>query len=171
MRQALIPLESLRAELHRRLEMIRRQRPFTGKSIGTFGGPARAPAALIEETNMTTSITRSGNTQRLRLQHIPEAKAAGTEDARQLLDNLNELFADPDGACSAGLLVDALTETIALAIENRIEESSARLEGFAEVIGPVLYRPRVAGEGITRTKQPLAIARAFNETESEGGEL
>lgn len=49
MLQALIQLESLRAELRRRLEMIRRQRPFPGRSIGTFGGPARAPAIPIEE--------------------------------------------------------------------------------------------------------------------------
>jgi GH25 family lysozyme M1 (1,4-beta-N-acetylmuramidase) len=54
MRQALIPLESLRAELRRRLEMIRRQRPFPGRSIGTFGGPARAPAIHIEENTMNT---------------------------------------------------------------------------------------------------------------------
>lgn len=87
---------------------------------------------------MTTHITRSGTTQRLRLQSLPQAKTAGAEDARQLLDNLNELFADPDGACSAGLLVHALTETIALATESRAEECSARLEGFAEVIGPML---------------------------------
>ncbi len=74
-----------------------------------------------------TTITRSGNAQRLRLQSLPEAKAAGTEDARQLLDSLNELFADPDGACSSGLLIHALTETIALATENRTEECSALL--------------------------------------------
>lgn len=84
--------------------------------------------------------THSGNSQRLRLQSPPEAKAAGTEDARQLLAELNELFADPNGVCSAGLLVHALTETIALAAENRAEECSARLEGFAEAIGPLLYR-------------------------------
>ncbi len=54
MHQALIPLESLRKELRRRLEMIRRQRPFPGRSIGTFGGPARAPAIHIEENTMTT---------------------------------------------------------------------------------------------------------------------
>jgi hypothetical protein len=89
---------------------------------------------------MNTSITRSGNAQRLRLQSLPESKAAGTEDARQLLDSLNELFADPDGTRSSGLLIHALTETIALATENRAEECSARLEGFAEAIGPLLYR-------------------------------
>lgn len=54
MHQALIPLESLRAELRRRLEMIRRQRRFPGRSIGTVGGPARAPAIPIEEHTMNT---------------------------------------------------------------------------------------------------------------------
>ncbi len=87
---------------------------------------------------MTTHITRSGNTQRLRLVSTEEARAAGTEDARQLLDDLNELFADPDGACSSGLLSHALTEIIALATENRPEECHARLEGFADAIGPML---------------------------------
>lgn len=45
--QAIIPLDALRAELRRRLEMIRRQHPFTGKSIGDFCGPAQAPAIQI----------------------------------------------------------------------------------------------------------------------------
>lgn len=106
---------------------------------------------------MTTSITRSGNTQRLRLQSIPEATAAGAEDARQLLDDLNELFADPDGACSSGLLIHALTETIALATENRPEECRARLEGFAESIGPMLL-----GALRNQSPDPAAEQRAIH---------
>ncbi len=39
---ARISVDAFRAELRRRIEMIRRQRPFGGRSIGTFGGPARA---------------------------------------------------------------------------------------------------------------------------------
>ncbi len=89
---------------------------------------------------MTTSITRPAPTGRLRLQDTTEARAAGTEDARQLLEDLNELTTDPDGVCSSGLLIQAMTETIALATEHRAEESNARLEGFATAIGPLLCR-------------------------------
>lgn len=129
-----------------------------------------------------------------------EAAAAGAADARKLLDDLNELFADPDGVCSSGLLIHALTETIALAAENRIEECSARLEAFAKVIGPLLYRapadeqraidaaiatcsqvsagrivaahPEDDDATVTLAELQLAVrALEPNFTETEGGEL
>ncbi len=58
--QATIPLDALRTELRRRLEMIRRQRPFLGSSIGTFCGPAQAPAIQIEESTTIATKTQAG---------------------------------------------------------------------------------------------------------------
>lgn len=46
MQVARIPASALLAELRRRIEMIRRQRPFGGRSIGTFTGPAVASAFI-----------------------------------------------------------------------------------------------------------------------------
>lgn len=123
---------------------------------------------------MSTHITRSGNIQRLRLQSLPEAKAAGTEDARHLLNELNELSADPDGVCSAGLLVHALTEIIGLATVNRHEECCARLEGFAEVIGPQMHRTAALEAKRALLAASLNQAERAQETkftETEGGEL
>lgn len=60
--QAVIPLDALRTELRRRLEMIRRQRPFLGNSIGTFCGPAQAPAIQTKEsTSMATAGDEHGD--------------------------------------------------------------------------------------------------------------
>lgn len=64
MLQAVIPLEAFRAELRRRLEMIRRQKPFGGRSIGSFTGPAQSLAIETQPpkgdspmTNKTTMQT------------------------------------------------------------------------------------------------------------------
>jgi hypothetical protein len=70
-----------------------------------------------------------------------EAASAGEADARSLLHELEELFDDPDGVCSAGLLSDAMAEIIGLAAENRMEECTARLRAFCAIVGPALYRP------------------------------
>ena len=122
---------------------------------------------------MTTSITRPAPTGRLRLHDTTQARAAGAEDARQLLEDLNELTTDLDGACSSGLLIQALTETIALATEHRAEESNARLEGFAEAIGPLLYRAAALDAKCTLLSAALNQADRVSQTftESEGGEL
>ena len=122
---------------------------------------------------MTTSITRPAPTGRLRLQDTTEARAAGTEDARQLLEDLNELTTDPDGVCSSGLLIQAMTETIALATEHHAEESNARLEGFAEVVGPLHYRAAALDAKCTLLSAALNQADRVSQTftESEGGEL
>ena len=84
-----------------------------------------------------TTITRSGNVQRLRLQSVPEARAAGTADAYQLLKDMAD---NPEGIPSADLLFTPIVEIIALASENRFEESQARLTAFCAIIGPVLER-------------------------------
>lgn len=137
MRQALIPLESLRAELRRRLEMIRRQRPFPGRSIGTFGGPARATAIHIEEhATMNTNITR-----RIQLSDVFTARQNGEQDAQTLLGVMAEFVTEagqPDFSGTA--FAQSLYPIIDLAQKHRVEECMARLEGFAAIIGPVLER-------------------------------
>jgi len=89
---------------------------------------------------MTTSITRSGNNQRLRLVNTEEANATGKAEAKQLL---TETFPADQKRTPADALHAALAEFIALAHDNRYEECDARLQGFCEVIGPVLYRRTV----------------------------
>lgn len=89
---------------------------------------------------MTTHITRSGNTQRIRLVTTAEANATGKADAQQLLA---EVFPADQKRTPADALYVALVEFIALAHDNRYEECDARLKGFCEVIGPVLYRRTV----------------------------
>jgi len=137
MRQALIPLESLHAELRRRLEMIRRQRPFPGRSIGTFGGPARAPATLIEEnTTMNTNTTR-----RITLSDVFTARQSGEQDAQMLIDVMAEYVAEAGQQdFSSTAFEQSLYPIIDLAQKHRVEECMARLEGFAAIIGPVLER-------------------------------
>lgn len=89
--QAVIHLDALRAELRRRLEMIRRQRPFHGKSIGTFCGPAQAPAIQIKEsTAMETKKTEMtpeemGGACRAAFGEHPE-------DVINILDSASETF-------------------------------------------------------------------------------
>ncbi len=100
------------------------------------------------------------------------AKAAddGTQDAHALITALCNLWDDEDealsndadGKQSAALLNDALSGIIGLAVENRIEESQARLEAFSRIIGPALY---LAGEGLHHLETKLPIV------ESKGGEL
>lgn len=84
---------------------------------------------------MTTHITRSD--RRLKLLSTEESHKAGNYDAETLLvafRNLNE------GDDAASLLADALNGIMALAFDNRTEESVERLDGFCAVIGPVLER-------------------------------
>lgn len=96
---------------------------------------------------MTTSITRSGNTQRLRLVTADEARAAGKAEAQQLLA---EAFPADQKRTPADALYAALVEFIALAHDNRYEECDARLKSFCEVIGPVLYRRTVLSESLNQ---------------------
>lgn len=94
---------------------------------------------------MATTITR-----RLRLQGDSEIRDAGKREAAELLAALASTRSNP-----ATQLSEALGEIIGLATENRIEESAARLEGFCEVIGPVLMQtPEVkADKGPARQKR------------------
>lgn len=115
---------------------------------------------------MTTHITRSGNTQRLRLQSIPEATRAGNLDAVRLLVALSNL---EEGDNPAKLLSDALGDTISLAVDNRIEECQARLAAFCEVIGYSLAK--ACEETGPRFNQITGKSNTMNITETEGGEL
>ncbi len=136
MHQALIPLESLRAELRRRLEMIRRQRPFPGRSIGTFGGLARAPAIHIKENTMNTTITR-----RIQLVDVTTSSQNGEQDAQALLKAMtNPTTEGGQQDDASAILIHSLHPIIELARHYRVEECTARLEGFAKIIGPVLER-------------------------------
>lgn len=96
---------------------------------------------------MTTSITRSGNTQRLRLVTADEARAAGKAEAQQLLA---EAFPADQKRTPADALYTALVEFVALAHDNRYEECDARLKSFCEVIGPVLYRRTVLSAALNQ---------------------
>ncbi len=102
---------------------------------------------------MTTSITHPD--YRLRLQGASEIRDAGKREATGLLVALSNSDGEP-----AALLSEALGEIIGLAVENRFEESTARIEGFCEVIGPILA-------DALNTVDP----EHSNVTESEGGEL
>lgn len=115
---------------------------------------------------MSTQITRSGNTQRLRLQSIPEATRAGNLDAIRLLVALSNL---EEGDNPAELLSGALGDTISLAVDNRVEECGARLGGFCEVIGRALAR--ACDETGPRFNYSLGRPNTVNIADSEGGEL
>ncbi len=96
---------------------------------------------------MSTSITRSGNNQRLRLVNAEEANATGKAEAQRLLA---ETFPADQKRTPADALHAALAEFIALAHDNRYEECDARLKGFCEVIGPVLYRRTVLSAALNK---------------------
>lgn len=93
---------------------------------------------------MSTHITRSGTTRRLRLVNAEEARATGTAEAQQLLA---EDFPADEARTPADALYSALVEFVALAHDNRFEELNERLKGFCEVVGPVLYRPQAPALG------------------------
>lgn len=65
-----------------------------------------------------------------------EAAAAGETDARSLLQALRDA---QEGDNMADLLNDALAEIIGLAVENRIEECTARLDAFCRFAGPLFW--------------------------------
>lgn len=102
---------------------------------------------------MNTTLTRPD--YRMRLQNAGEIRDAGRLDAAGLLVAISNTGGDP-----AMLLSESLGEIIGLAVENRIEESAARLTGFCEVLGPILID---ALDTIDMEHSTL--------TESEGGEL
>jgi hypothetical protein len=65
-----------------------------------------------------------------------EAAAAGEADARSLADAMQNA---EEGDNHGELMSDALAEIIGLAVENRIEECTARLEAFCGLVGPSVY--------------------------------
>jgi len=90
---------------------------------------------------MNTTITRPFH--RLRLQDPAESREAGAVDAQSLLGKLREVHNDPDGVCSTGLVTHFMGEIITLAQNNRSEECTARLNGFASIVGPILRRAEI----------------------------
>lgn len=137
---------------------------------------------------------------RMRLRDTDQAKAAGTQDAKQLIGALCDLWDDEDeilsndadGKQSAALLVNSLSDIIGLAVENRMEECQARLVAFSQIVGPALYlagdslcrvsqksagriiaaRPNDDGSMVMPCKQQKAVrALEPKATETEGGEL
>lgn len=74
---------------------------------------------------------------RLKLLSTEESHTAGNSDAESLLTAFRNASENDDAAC---LLADAMNGIMALAFENRVEESIERLDGFCAVIGPVLER-------------------------------
>jgi hypothetical protein len=106
-----------------------------------------------------------------------EASEAGTSDARQLLDYLKD---NPENIPPADLLYTPIVEIIALASENRFEESEARLTAFCAIIGPALQRTvaleaKCALLAASLNQADLEISVRDQElqfiTETEGGEL
>lgn len=85
---------------------------------------------------MTTHITRPHN-GRLKLLSTEESHKAGNYDAETLLVAFRKANDGDDAAC---LLADSLNGIMALAFDNRTEESVERLDGFCAIIGPVLER-------------------------------
>lgn len=103
-----------------------------------------------------------------------EAGAAGQADARSLLLSIG------DGDIPTGQLNDAISEIIALAIENRIEECEARKTAFCEVIGPALRNVVGTADQLEAPRVKCALLSASLRqadeqttgiTDSEGGEL
>lgn len=137
MRQALIPLESLRAELRLRLEMIRRQRPFPGRSIGTFGGPARAPAIPIEEHTMNTEAHDTPAEKAITKSDIEcakiclDSKCTALSAISNAIEVLSSITPPPKGLFShtiqrladhAAYLADSLQEEVGLFLDQ-LEEA------------------------------------------------
>lgn len=82
-----------------------------------------------------TTITRPD--RRLKLLSTEESQKAGNYDAETLLLAFRNMKEDDD---AAGLLADTMNGIMALAFDNRTEESIERLDGFCSIIGPVLER-------------------------------
>lgn len=99
-----------------------------------------------------------------------EAAAAGEADARLLASSI---LAAEDGDNPGKLMSDALAGIIGLAADNRLEECSARLDAFCNLIGLLLRQSaKFALSRASVIELQLAVrALESNFTESEGGEL
>lgn len=110
---------------------------------------------------MTTHITRHDPGRRLRLVGTEEARAAGKAEAQQLLA---EVFPIDQNRTPADALYTALVELIALAHDNRFEECNARLDGFCEVVGPVLYRRTLLSASLNQADRVAQTTTAEQRT-------
>lgn len=85
---------------------------------------------------MSTNISR-----RITLSDVFNSRQSGEQDAQTLLAAMAEFVAETGQQdFSSTALTQSLYPIIELAQQHRIEECMARLEGFAEIIGPVLER-------------------------------
>lgn len=97
-----------------------------------------------------------------------EAAAAGEADARSLMA---EMLTAEEGDNHGELMSDAMAEIIGLAVENRIEECTARLEAFCGIIGALLYRSakivQQSEKVIEASNTALRSSAALHRTEDE----
>lgn len=93
-------------------------------------------------------------TRRIQLVDVTTARQHGEQDAQALLKAVinptTEAGLQDD---ASAILMLSLHPIIELAQQHRIEECTARLEGFAGVIGPVLERIATLAERITPEEQ------------------
>jgi hypothetical protein len=103
------------------------------------------------------------NTPRLQLRDVFTARMDGEQDAQSLLETMAQHVTESaHQEVASGMLAQSLYPIIELAQQNRLEECMARLDGFAEIIGPVLERiPAVEAKCalITAATPPDGAAR------------
>lgn len=91
-----------------------------------------------------------------------EAAAAGAADARSLME---EMRTAEEGDNHGERMSDAMAKIIGLAVDNRIEECTARLEAFCGLVGPFVYTSfRVALTG----KELIQAGSQWPRTDDEG---
>ncbi len=148
MLQAVIPLEAFRAELRRRLEMIRRQKPFGVRSIGSFTGPAQARAVETQPPKGDSPMTNQTTMQTI-----------GEEAAHNLITELCNL----DGTVSAAHCLEIeILNAARIGPDDLTAERLESIRAFCEIIAPMLF------EHCNQANQE--IEPIHNLTESEGGE-
>lgn len=93
-------------------------------------------------------------TRRIQLVDVTTARQHGEQDAQALLKAVinptTEAGLQDD---ASAILMLSLHPIIELAQQHRIEECTARLEGFAKITGPVLERIATLAERITSEEQ------------------
>ncbi len=109
-----------------------------------------------------TTITRPD--RRLKLLSTEESHKAGNYDAETLLLAFRNM---KDGDDAAGLLADTMNGIMALAFDNRTEESIERLDGFCSVIGPVLERAAALEAKCTLLSASLNLADRVAQTTAD----
>lgn len=79
-------------------------------------------------------------TRRIHLVDVTTARQHGEQDAQALLRAMiNPTTEAGQQDDASAILMHSLHPIIELAQQHRIEECTARLEGFAKIIGPVLF--------------------------------